>query len=145
MTIEPLHPQETRRSNYQYCFTSKHHGGGGPDDARWSISLDQEFLIFDVADQLEVHDDDQNYFGILPVDGILADIGTWTQQLAECPRASVGSPWHGYPLWAINHSAAPSNRTSARSRPSKAVFEKLEVVGLISKQQRKRLYKGEHA
>jgi hypothetical protein len=91
-----------------------------------------------------VCEDDEWYYGVLPVGGELRDIGTWKQQVAEFPKASEGSPWHGYPIWAVNDKAPP-NRASEKFKPSKAIFQKMEKVGLISKQQRKRLIKGKHA
>ena len=144
MASEPEHPQVTRRSKYRYCFVSKHHGGGSSGDATWTATQDEEFSVFDTADFLEVCDDDGWYYGVLPIDGELRDIGTWAQQMAEFPKASLGSPWHGYPIWAVNDDA-PENRSSEKMRPSKTIFEKMEKVGLISKQQRKRLWKGDHA
>jgi hypothetical protein len=145
MTFEPVHPQVTRRSSYRYCFTSKHHGAGSSDDARWSVTNDQEFAIFDDADHWEVHDDDIHYYGVLRENGNLVDIGTRGQQVAKFRCESAGSPWHGYPLYPVNDPDGPSNRASAKMRPPKSVFERLESIGFITKQQRKRLFKGDHA
>ena len=97
MANDPEHPEVTRRSKYRYCFTSKHHGGGSLEDARWTILPNEEFSIFDTADFLEVCELDECYYGVFPVDGELRDIGTWEQQMAEFPKASKGAPWHGYP------------------------------------------------
>jgi hypothetical protein len=144
MASDPEHPETTRRSRYRYCFTSKHHGGGSSEDAQWNIPPEDEFFIFDTADFLEVCESDETYYGVLPAGGQLTDVGTWAQQVAEFPKASPGSPWHGYPIWAVNDEAPP-NRSSAKLRPSKAVFLKMETVRLITKQQRKRLLKGKHA
>jgi hypothetical protein len=144
MGSDPEHSEVTRRSKYRYCFTSKHHGGGSSEDAKWSISREEEFSVFDTADFLEVCDDEGWYYGVLAAAGKLKDIGTWEQQMAEFPKASEGSPWHGYPIWAVNEEAPP-NRSSQKMRPPKSVFRRMEATGLISKQQRKRLFKGEHA
>ena len=139
-SIQKLHAGVRNR----YCFTSKHHGGGSSEDAQWDIPPEVEFSVFDTADFLEVRESDEQYYGVLSAWGELSDIGTWAQQVAEFPKASPGSPWHGYPIWAVND-VAPSNRSSAKFRPSKAIFLKMEAVGLITKQQRKRLLKGKHA
>jgi hypothetical protein len=144
MTTPLEYADVTQRSNYRYCFTPKHHGGGSSDDATWILSADAEFAVFDLADLLEVCDDDEWYYGVSLANGELLDIGTWAQQIAEFPKASEGSPWHGYPIWTVNDHAPP-NRSTQKMRPSKAIFQRLEQVGLINKQQRKRLWKGDHA
>ena len=144
MASDPVHPEVTRRNKYRYCFTSKHHGGGSSEDAEWGISRDDEFAVFDSADFFEVCEADGWHYGVLSVDGDLRDIGSWQQQVAEFPKASPGNPWHGYPLWAVNEEAPP-NRSAQKMRPSKVIFTKMEAAGLITKQQRKRLFKGQHA
>jgi hypothetical protein len=144
---DPLHPVQTRKRHYSYQFTAKHHGGGKADDARWSeaVSQDEEFSVFDEADYHDIIDDDGRFYGVLPSpDGILRDLGTWQQQVAEFPRANEGVPWHGYPIWALSE-LAPPNRSGEKARPAKEVFVKMEQAGLISARQRKRLYKGDHA
>ena len=141
-----LHSQRTQRSNYQYIFTDKHHGGDATA-ARWSpeLSETQEFSVFDIADLNEVCDDRQWLYGVLR-DGErrLIYIGTWKQQLAAFPVADEGQPWHGYPLYPLIE-IGPPNRRGEKSRPQKTVFEKMERAGLLTKRQRKRLYKGDHA
>ena len=141
-----IHGQPTRRSGYRYQFTPKHHGAD-PEAAQWlpSLRLEEEFAVFDAADEHELSDDDGRLYGVLRnADEALRDIGTWQQQLAEFPRASQGVPWHGYPIWAVN-AQAPPNRSSEKVRPAKEVFAKMERAGLITARQRKRLYKGDHA
>jgi hypothetical protein len=53
-----LHSEQSQRSNFQYLFTDKHHGGGDSSDARWlsELSEGQEFSVFDMADLNEVFD-----------------------------------------------------------------------------------------
>ena len=115
--------------------------------AQWlpSLSLEEEFGVFDEAVFRDIFDDDGRFYGVLlGAEGDLLDLGTWQQQMAEFPRANEGVPWHGYPIWAVNQEA-PSNRSGPNVRPAKEVFTKLERAGVISVQQRKRLYKGDHA
>ncbi|MBI3823527.1 MAG: hypothetical protein HY289_12730 [Planctomycetes bacterium] len=147
MNVDPEHSATTRKNKYRYCFTSKHHGGGTSEDAQWhpQLSRDEEFAVFDEADYRDISDDNGWFYGVLcSEERQLRDLGTWSQQVAEFPKANVGVPWHGYPIWAVN-SDAPSNRAGEKMRPPKSVFLKLETVGLITKQQRKRLLKGQHA
>jgi hypothetical protein len=141
-----VHPQPTRTRAYRYQFTAKHHGADARA-AQWlpSLSLEEEFRVFDEAVFRDIIDEVDRYYGVLQgVDGELRDLGTWQQQIAEFPRANEGVPWHGYPIWAVNQEA-PSNRSGTQVRPAKEVFAKLQRAGMISVQQRKRLYKGNHA
>ncbi|MBY0526770.1 MAG: hypothetical protein K2R98_25485 [Gemmataceae bacterium] len=143
---DPIHPDPTRKRGYRYQFAAKHHGGGTAKDARWALNVSrvEEFTVFDEADDHDIFDDDGRCYGVLRnADGNLRDLGTWQQQVAEFPRANDGVPWHGYPIWAVN-GLAPANRSGERVRPAKNVFQKMEQAGLISRRQRKRLYKGDH-
>ncbi len=85
MSDEPEHPTPTARSGYRYVFTSKHHGGGASGDSRWAITQDEEFSVFDTADQHAIADSDGRLYGVLRQGGGLADLGTWFQQVAEFP------------------------------------------------------------
>jgi hypothetical protein len=141
-----VHEQLTRKSRYQYQFTPKHHGAD-VRAAQWlpTLSLEEEFAVFDVADFHDIFDEGGRYYGVLPdANGKLRDLGTWKQEMAEFPRPNEGVPWHGYPVYAVNE-LAPGNRSGQKGRPVKEVFAKLEQVGLLTPQQRKRLYKGDHA
>src|SRR5262249_10901101 len=132
---------------YQYQFTAKHRGGGTSDDARWAdeLSRDDEFSVFDDADFHDISDEDGRLYGVFRTqDGVLRDLGTWRQQMAEVPRPSGGSPWHGYPIWAVNDEAPP-NRSGQQMRPAKVVFDMLLEAGLITTRDRRRLLKGRHA
>jgi hypothetical protein len=141
-----IHGQTTRRSGYRYQLTPKHHGGD-PGAAQWlpALGLEEEFGVFDTADQHELSDEEGRLYGVLrDAEGELRDLGTWQQQVAEFPRADEGVPWHGYPIWAVNE-VAPARRSGEKMRPAKEVFGKMERAGLLSRGQRKRLYKGDHA
>ena len=144
----PIHPTPTRRSGYRYLFYVKHHGPGGHDGpAKWAseFSHDEEFAVFDSADFHEISDERGWLYGVRISESqqVLA-LGTWGQQVAEFPQARANEPWHGYPLWPLKQDGPP-NRRGEQHRPSKAVFQKMEEVGLISRRDRKRLQKGDHA
>jgi hypothetical protein len=147
MATDPEHPTQSRRSKYRYIFYGKHHGGGSAGDAKWAddVTRGEEFSVFDQADFFDISDDRGHLFGVLRDNkGELRDLGTWQQQVAEFPKAADSCPWHGYPIWAVN-ALAPSNRVDQKMRPAKDVFQKMERASLITKQQRKRLMKGDHA
>lgn len=144
-----VHGERTNRSGYEYQFTPKHHGGpgSGPDAAQWvtSLNLDEEFAIFDTADEHELSDRDGNLYGVEP-DGpdSLRYIGVWNEQVAEFPVAREGEAWHGYPVYPLVDEG-PENRRGQKGRPEGVVFTKLVRAGLISPSQRKRIMKGDHA
>ena len=142
--LDHEHPETTRRNHHRYLFTAKHHGGHG--DAQWLPSLSEvdEFSVFDDADEMDLADGEGNLFGGLR-DGAdsLRVLGYYQEQIAEFPCSAEGSPWHGYPVWAINQSGATNRRTN-KQRPAKAVFDRMVEVGLITQQMRRRLMKGDH-
>lgn len=138
------HPTTTRRHGYRYRFTAKHHGGHG--DGQWldSISEDDEFAVFDDADDKELTDDDGNLFGAVKEgDDSLRELGYYHEQIAKFPVASTGSPWHGYPLWPLGE-GGPTNRRSRKNQPSKELYDKMVLAGLITTRMRRRLMKGDH-
>lgn len=134
----------TDRSRFRYQFTPKHHGGDA-EASQWdpSLRLDEEFEVFNLADWHYLSDERGWMYGIRRLGNELQDLGTWAQQVAEFPSARSGEAWHGYPIWAINE-LAPSNRRGQKMCPDKEVFAKMEDAGLLTKQQRKRLLKGDH-
>jgi hypothetical protein len=138
------HPDPTDESGYRYQFTPKHHGAV-PDAAQWlpSLTLDEEFAIFNAADEHDLSDDRGWLYGIQGEGDGLRDLGTWAQQMAEFPSAGEGQAWHGYPIWAVNE-LAPPNRRGQKMRPEKEVFLKMERAGLLTARLRKRLFKGDH-
>jgi len=144
-TVEEHHTL-TGRSSYRYQFTPKHHGADS-DAAQWlpSMTLDEEFVVFDEADEHELNDDDGNLYGVQrDDDGEVRYIGTWNQQIAEYPVAREAEPWHGYPLYPLIE-LGPENRRGQKGRPAKEVFDKMADAGVITRRQRRRLLKGDHA
>lgn len=142
---EHEHPQRTQRNQYRYLFTAKHHGSIA-DAAQWSpdLSEEDEFAVFDTADKRELEDEDENLYGVLPEGkDSLRHLGIWQEQIAKFPRAAKGMPWHGYPLWSINHEG-PSNRRKQKYRPEREVLNRMVEVGLITNTMRTRLLKGDH-
>jgi hypothetical protein len=127
--------------------SDKHHGRGAKDAAQWLEEMTQqdEFDVFDMADRHEIADERGWLYGVRPRDesGKIPDLGTWGQQVAEFPYARPDETWHGYPLWPLGE-AAPENRKGEKGRPSKAVFLRLEEVEMITRRERKKLYKGDH-
>jgi hypothetical protein len=145
-TEDVEHPARTRRSNYRYLFTVKHHGGD-KKAAMWlpSIDRDTEFSIFDVADDRESADGRGWLYGVLlGADGQLLEIGTWDEQVAEFQPGAEGEPWHGYPQWVVNP-LGPGNRRKQRCRPEKQVFDRMVTATMITPIERKRLLAGRHA
>src|SRR5438105_1295963 len=103
LTAVVVHDAVTRRSGYRYQSTPKHHGGDR-DAAQWlpSLSLEEEFAVFNGADEHELSDHDGNLYGVRPDgEGGLRYLGTQHQQVAEFPVARAGEAWHGYPLYPL--------------------------------------------
>jgi hypothetical protein len=146
LTTVVVHGTLTGRNQYRYQFTPKHHGGDA-NAAQWlpSLSLEEEFSVFDGADEYDLSDDDGRLYGML-TDGDegFRTIGTWNQQVAEFPHAREGEAWHGYPLYPLIE-LGPENRRGQKGRPAKEVFDKMARAGLITRSQRRRLLKGEYA
>jgi len=145
LTAFVVHDDVTRRNLYRYQFTPKHHGADATA-AQWlpSMSLEEEFAIFDAADEHELFDEDGRLYGVQPDgDDGLGPIGTRNEQVAEFPVASAGEAWHGYPLYPLNE--GPGNRRGEKHRPEPVVFHKMFQAGLITSRQRKRLMKGDYA
>jgi hypothetical protein len=141
-----VHETLTTRSSYQYQFTPKHHGADA-NAAQWlpSLGLDEEFSVFDGADDHELSDEGGNLYGVLPDEnGDLQYVGTWNQQVAEFPASGAGEAWHGYPLYPLVE-LGPENRRGEKGRPPKAIFDKMTRAGIITRRQRRRLLKGDHA
>ena len=141
------HPERTKRSNYQYFFYAKHHGGDNAAGT-WlsSVTRTVEFSIFDQADLLDISDGRGWLYGVLPDEnGDLAEIGTHDEQVGEFqPGISVDEPWHGYPQWVVDKIGA-GNRRRNQCCPDRAVFDKMVAAMLITRIQRKRLLTGRNA
>lgn len=146
LSLIVVHSEVTERSHYAYQFTPKHHGAV-PGAAQWlpSLSLDEEFHVFNVADRESLCDNRGWLYGMHKVGDELVDLGTWSQQIAEFPAATAGQAWHGYPIWAVNDELAPDNRRGQKMRPDRTVFDKMEAAGMLTKRQRRRLLKGDHS
>lgn len=139
-----VHGEVTDNHEYRYQFTPKHHGAD-KKAAQWlpSLSLEEEFAVFNSADEHELSDDEGWLYGVERIEeDELRSLGTLNQQVAAFPFAREGEVWHGYPLWPLDE-GGPSNRRSDDMKPAKAVFEKMEEAGLITKRGRKRLWKGD--
>jgi hypothetical protein len=141
-----VHETLTRRSQYAYQFTPKHHGADG-DAAQWrpELTLEEEFAVFDLADEHELSDHDGQLYGLQQGgDDALRHLGIWDEQIAEFPSAREGEAWHGYPVYPLVE-LGPRNRRGQKCRPQKMVFDKMILAGLITRNQRQRLLKGKHA
>ena len=146
MFKDHLHDKVTTENGYQYLFTGKHHGAGGDGDATWHPELPEadEFGVFERADVAAMSDEDGRLYGLVRDEaGEVRTLGTWQQQVAEFPSSRAGIPWHGYPIWGVNHDA-PSNRRHQRMRPAKSVFQKMCDLGWITPEEKSRLFKGDH-
>ena len=144
----PIHPIPTRRRGLRYLFYDKHHGQGGRDAACWrsDLSHEAEFEVFNTADEHDCSDSQGNLYGVgRDASGDVLDLGTWGQQVAEFPFTRTNELWHGYPLWPLRRADSPENRRGQNFRPEKAVFQRMESVGLLSPTQRRRLEKGDFA
>src|SRR4051794_5045763 len=89
LTTVVVHETRTGRSNHSYQFTPKHHGAD-VTAAQWlpSISLEEEFAIFDEADERDISDKDGNLYGVQQdAEGGLRCVGMWNEQVAEYPVA----------------------------------------------------------
>jgi hypothetical protein len=106
------------------------------------LSPDAEFAVFDLADFHEIFDDRGWLYGIHLRESVVRVLGTEGEQIAAFPSARPNEPWHGYPLWP-RRMIGPENRRGDRLRPPKAAFLRMEVVGLITQRDRKRLMKGD--
>lgn len=140
-----LHLTPTRRSRYRYFVYDKHHGRGGPKASQWAldVSEDEEFGIFDQADDRNLSDDRGNLYGIRlgpePEHQILS-LGTLGQQIAKFEDS--GPHWHGYPLGPLEDNLDPPHPPK-RTLP-RDVLQKMVDAQLLTKEQRKRLLRGKH-
>jgi len=140
------YPEETHRHHYRYKFTHKHHGGDG--DAQWlpSLTEDEEFAVFNGADEMELSDEAGeagNLYGALKKgEDSLHYLGIYMEQMAKFWNPPKGtSSWHGHPVWPINHEG-PGNRR--KNCPPRVIFDKMVKVGLLSRAKATRLKGGRH-
>ena len=139
------HPSRTDHHGYAYQFTPKHHGADS-GAAQWlpELTLDEEFAIFNIADEHDLIDERGWLYGIRRVGDEVVELGTHEKQVAVFPAARLGIPWHGYPFWPESKMAA-GNRRGEKMRPDSDVLARMVAVGLLTAQGRKRLLKGKHA
>jgi hypothetical protein len=156
------HPRQTRRNQYRYEFTQKHHGGYG--EAQWlpppSLSEDNEFAVFDFADgdadrrrsddEVQCSDDEGNLLGVfmevLP-DGTdsLRILGSCQEQIARFWNPKTHVPTHGFPVYPIKRLAAPGHRKQhSRQLPPKRLLTKMIKLGWITAGMSSRLAGGKH-
>ena len=130
-----VHGAVTARNNYQYQFTPKHHGTD-KKAAQWqpSLTLDEEFAVFNEADQHNLADAVGNLYGTERIGtDDLRILGTRGEQVAKFPVTAHNQAWHGYPAWPL----APSNRAGDDMKPTKAVLDQMQAHGIITKRGRK--------
>jgi hypothetical protein len=137
------HPVPTWRSGHHYFYYDKHHGWAGPDAARWALDLseNEEFGIFEQADDLELSDDGGSLYGIrlVPERQVIA-LGTLRQQIAKFTDS--GPHWHGFPLGPLDRNLDPPH-PPPRPLPKDAL-QKMVDAQLLTGEERKRLLKGKH-
>jgi len=76
------HPEPTRKHQYRYLFTAKHHGGVKAA-AQWILNEPDEFAVFAGADEWEFLDDDGNLYGVFQDGaGSLRFLGTYQERSA---------------------------------------------------------------
>ena len=139
-----VHRARTARSHYRYFFYDKHHNPNNTDDAQWLPELprDEEFAIFDLADAREIVDAKGNLFGLrIGLQNQVLPLGTEGQQVAEFPFTRPGCAWHGYPLWPLKKDGDVDR--SRLPAPKEALW-RMEEVGLLEANQRRRLGGGKH-
>jgi hypothetical protein len=142
-----IHSERTALSGHTYCFTPKHHGAGSKSDSRWlpDLSRDQEFEVFDMADNNQLADSDGNLYGLrirqVGEERELVKLGTSHEQIARFWAEEQQRHWHGHPLWPIQARDSP-NRKKQDYCPPKEVFDRMVARGLITAGQAKRLRGG---
>lgn len=140
----PEHPVPTRNHGYRYQFHPKHHDPSRRDVAQWlpEMSREEEFGVFDLADDHYLCDEKDNLFGLRPRhNGELPDLGTLGQQIARFPHARPSEPWHGYPLAVLRLVREPS--PPEREIPV-GVLRQMVAAGLLDEDECKRLGRGKH-
>ena len=141
----PVHPILTRRKGQQYFFYTKHHQLSHSKDSQWllppSLTQDQEFWVFDNAENLELSDGPGNLYGFRQKSGkSTLSLGTRGEQVAKFPFTPANQAWHGYPIWPI---AKKRDDEDLRPIPNE-VLDKMVEKGVIDARERKRLRKGDH-
>jgi hypothetical protein len=141
----PEHPERTRRNGFRYCFYIAHHGRGVSDDSQWAEDLgpDEEFAIFDEADWHDLSDPKGHLYGVRrSPDGMILDLGTEGEQIAKFWNPNDNQPTHGFPAWPLGDEVLANRR---RTPAPKEAILRMEAVGLLLPEQRKKLLKGKQA
>lgn len=146
VTRNEVHAVVTRGNKRAYLFTTKHHGGTR-SAAQWlvSLTLEEEFDVFDSADFNEIEDAKLHLYGLRP-DGAggLASVGSRKEQIAKFPVCPADRPWHGYPVYPLLK-AGSENRRGSHGKSGNEVFRKMRIAGLITEGQERRLMRGDYA
>ena len=114
-----------------------------PRAAQWVLDLseNEEFGIFDQADDLDLNDDQGNLYGIrLGPERQVLVLGTLRQQIAKFTDS--GPHWHGFPLGPLDTNLDPPHPPE-RALPKDAL-QKMVDAHLLTREERKRLLKGKH-
>jgi hypothetical protein len=135
----PVHPSPTTRRRLCYFFHPKHHNPANKTEAQWlpvaRLSHQQEFDIFDRADDSQIEDHDGNLYGVRPNMEVL---GTYGQRVARFWKEESSHPWHGHPICPIK---VRDTHRLFRPVPREAL-DKMMSAKLISATQHRRLVKG---
>lgn len=137
------HTRPTKKRK-RYLFTIKHHAlRDESEHAQWSrdLSEDEEFAVFELADDNDLADGDGDLYGVL-LSGkrTLRSIGRLGEQLGFFWEPSPGSfEWHGHPLYPLNESGLSEGHQKNRIWPPKHVLSKMVECGIIAASMRKRL------
>ena len=140
----PEHVETTERSRRRYFFYDKHHQADRLDEAQWHQSLtpDDEFAIFDRADQLALYDEIGNLYGIHRVDHdpiTIQVLGSNGEQFAQFPHTE-NDAWFGQPIKLI----ATGDETYPERPVPRKVLNTMVARDLLSPSERRRVARGSH-
>jgi hypothetical protein len=138
------HTRPTEKNRNRYWFTAKHHAlRDVSEHSQWSrdLSEDDEFSVFELADNNELADDSGDLYGVL-LSGMhtLRTLGRIGEQIGFFWEPSPGSScWHGFPVYPLNENGLPEQQQKKRIWPPKSVIAKMNECGVITTSMRKRL------
>jgi hypothetical protein len=94
------------------------HRGANPRKSCWEVSPEDEYGIFETADDKNRSDADGDYWGTRDADGTA--LGTRGERLAKFPHNGVPAvPWHGYPV-------SPASGRGSESPPDEFIDALIE-------------------